>query len=114
MTAACALLALGLLAGCAHDRVRPDDMSAEAHRREAGHSRANAADEAARYDPVAMSSLPASYGREGSVLFPLTIYAPFNPTMRHLYKAEEMSAHASAHEQAAAELEAFEDKECAD
>lgn len=103
-----------MLAGCAHDRVRAEDLSAEGHRREASQIRARAADEAARYDPTAIAALPATSGREGAPLFPLTIYAPFNPTMRHLYKAEELTAHARAHEAAAGELEAFEEKECAE
>ncbi len=103
-----------MLVGCAHDRVRSDELSADAHRREASQIRGRAQDEAARYDPTAVASPTASFGREGPVLFPLTIYAPFNPTMRHLYKAEELAAHARLHEQAAAELEAYEEKECAE
>jgi hypothetical protein len=105
---------LGLLAavGCAHHEVRADDMSAEAHRRAAADERARADDEAARYDPTVTAAPPASLGREGPVLFPLAVYAPFNPTLRHIYRADEMAAHAAQHERAAAELEAFEDQEC--
>ena len=105
-------LLLLLSLSCAHDRV--EELSADGHRREAAQIRAHAADEAARYDPSVVTSLPVGLGREGTPLFPLTVYAPFNSTMRHLYKAEELTAHARAHEAAAAELEAFEEKECAE
>jgi hypothetical protein len=95
--------------------MQPGDshFSAEAHRREAAEARARAVDEQARYDSTALSSPAAGLGREGPAIFPLAIYAPFNPTLRHVYRAEELSAHALAHEQAAAELEAFEERECA-
>src|SRR5579859_5225886 len=99
-----------IMSACAHQP--PQELSAEAHRREAAAIRDHANDEAARYDPTAMSSPPASFGREGPVLFPLAVYAPFNPTLRHIYKADELAEHARLHEQAAAELEAFEQQEC--
>src|SRR5689334_3825296 len=89
-----------VMSACAHQA--PPELSAEAHRREAAAIREQARDEAARYDPTVLSSPPASFGREGPVLFPLAIYAPFNPTLRHIYKADELAEHALLHERAAA------------
>lgn len=99
-----------ILSACAHQS--PQEMSADAHRREATAIRDQARDEVARYDPTAMAGPSLSFGREGPTLFPLTIYAPFNPTLRHLYKSDELAEHARAHERAASEMEAFEEQEC--
>jgi hypothetical protein len=92
--------------------VHPEEMSAEAHRSQAAGERARSADEAARYDPTVTATLPGGYPREAGPIFPVVIYSPFNPTIRHLYEAQRDSEHALAHEQAAAELEAFEEGEC--
>jgi hypothetical protein len=100
-----------LLAACAHRPVR-DEMSAEAHRREAALLRADAADQCARYDPTAMGGGPGSFGREGPSLFPVVVQAPFNPTLGHLYRADELAFHAREHERAAAALEADEESRC--
>ena len=98
-----------LLAGCAvHDDVRPDDMSAAAHRIEAAKDDTLAAQQQARYDPSArefeLSSLP---GGDGA-----WVPVSGNPTRDELQQAQALRAHARAHVNAAKALETFEDAEC--
>jgi hypothetical protein len=97
---------LGLMAGgCAHKEVRPDDLSAQEHRREASHEIAQADAERARFDPNARASSPIQIQN-------LPTVGEYNPTERHLRRAAEHAQHAREHERAAAELERFEDSAC--
>jgi len=104
-----AVLVLLAVAGCAsNDEVRPDDMSASAHRGEAAKDNALAAQHVSRYDPeardVEMTQLPGSGGE--------WVPVSGNPTSDELARARALRAHARAHLEAAKALEAFEDAEC--
>lgn len=106
-----------LLVGCAAmvglvactREVRPDDMSAQAHRREAAHERASAEAHQKKFEPgaVARPPRPPSAGAVADQLF-----TDYNPTTFHLMEAERHHAHALEHERAAAQLDSFEDAEC--
>ncbi len=102
--AAVSALGLGLLIGCAH--TRPDDLSAEAHRRESLEHRRVALEEASRYDPDA-HAVGFGEGPGGD----RTLVA-YNPTQRHLKSAEEHRAHAEAHARAEAALRKSEVAAC--
>jgi hypothetical protein len=107
-------LALALFfAGCA-TTVRPDDLSAERHRREAARERSLADEDRARFEPGANTSLPGvpamAPGSPGVAAG--VFWGPYNPTVRYLDAAEKHFAHALQHEAAAAALEAFEEGEC--
>ena len=107
------LWAAAFSAGCATTRpVRPDDMSAAEHRRAAERDRDRAADQMARYDPTALASAPGGFPREDAPYYPIVIYSPFNVTLRHADEAARLAEHARAHEQAAADLESYEEGEC--
>ncbi|MBS2028503.1 MAG: hypothetical protein JST54_11405 [Deltaproteobacteria bacterium] len=101
---------LVLLCGscAAHDDVRPDDMSAAAHRDAAARDDALAAQHEARYDPSAreteLAKLPGSEGA--------WVPVSGNATRVELEQAELHRAHARAHVDAAKALEGFEDVEC--
>jgi hypothetical protein len=98
--------------GTPNEEVRPDEMSAEAHRQEAERVRAHAADEQARYDPNSEAPPPGGMPREAGPSFPIVIASPINPTLRHLDRAAGLDAHARAHERAAAQLESDEEAAC--
>jgi hypothetical protein len=108
------LIFCGALAACASKsrEVRPDEMSAEAHRREAAAERRRSDAEMALYDPG--RPIPPGSPSSSDRLYPELIYAPTNPTSHHLYEAQRHSDHARAHEAAAAELEKFEETDCRD
>jgi hypothetical protein len=94
---------LAFVFSCARP-VRPDDMSALAHRQVAARDYYAAAAERKQYDPDARAT---AHGAA-----PLDPIATYNPTQLHLRRAASLAAHAREHEAAAAELEAFEDAEC--
>jgi hypothetical protein len=106
------LLAIGFGCGAGASAVKPDDMSAAEHRREAAAERAAAGEHARKYDPAAARPVPAaSVGSDAqsSYLFPTTVY---NPTDIHLAESDRHRAHARQHEKAAQALEHFEEVEC--
>jgi hypothetical protein len=100
------LLALAAAACVTQPRPRPDDMSAAAHRREAERERQIAHDHLDEYVPESIMTMAS--GRE-DVSHPVVIY---NPTSWHLAEADRHSEHARQHEQAARDLERFEEGEC--
>jgi hypothetical protein len=93
-----------LLAGCAGQKVKPDDESAQAHRAEAAREQQDAEAHRKQYDPSQQRDV--SSGRTGGE------FSSYNPTDWHRHEADKLSAHARAHEAAAAQLEAFEAGEC--
>lgn len=113
----CSIFLLSLLGGCAQV-VRPDDMSAEAHRREAARERAKAAAEARQFDPDAEARVVGAAGDERSAPQPdagtVQPLAGANPTTWHLLEAERRRQHAREHERAAAVLEGTEAARCGD
>ena len=104
-----AALVFGL--GCAGTSgARPDDMSAQAHRREATTHDTQAQDHAAQYDPNATRVRTLGGARRGTDAdFGENVY---NPTDTHRHAAERHRQHAEDHRSAAAELERFEEAEC--
>ncbi len=105
------ILAALVVSGCVSTTpgARPDDMSAEDHRRAASNEERVAQEHADRYDPSATvyRSGPA-HGPEGNYSD-----TEYNPTNRHLSHARTHTRHASDHQAAAEALEAFEEGECA-
>ena len=113
VTVRAATVVIALLGGCASARVKPDDMSAAAHRAEARDERRAAATEKRAYDPSQTTEhveilVDAAAAGGGAV-----VRTDSNPTAAHLQNADEAMEHAKAHDKAARELENFEDKECA-
>jgi hypothetical protein len=99
---------LGLAAtACGGAVVRPDDMSAADHRREAAREMAYARDQTAQYDP--QSDVLLGTG-ERDDLYPVIVY---NPDEGRLRAAEAHMGHAREHLAAAEVLERFEAEECA-
>jgi hypothetical protein len=96
-----------VLTGCSRG-VRPDDMSAAAHRQEASKERVAADEHRRQYDPHAVATMPPSRAE------PAPVVVAGNPTEVHLQAANAHERHAREHEQAAAELDAFEASECAE
>jgi hypothetical protein len=103
----CALVAM-VSCGTPNGGVRPDETSAEGHRREAERERAAAAEHAVLYDPGATRLDPAFADPSSTV--PERAFR--NPTEAHLLEADRHRAHARAHERAAQALERFEAAEC--
>jgi hypothetical protein len=110
-------LTAGILAGCflgcvgQSQVVRPDDMSAEAHRKEAARLAAAAEAERARSDSPALQphlGVSPSSNPEG-YYYPTDLY---DPRKDALLRAQQLSRHARQHEAAASRLEAFEQGEC--
>lgn len=100
------------IAACARP-VRPDEMSAQAHRREAAVERAAADAQARKFDPNAqVSSVTVSCSPGGAVGVADAVFTDYNPTTWRLGEAERHHAHALEHEHAAAALDAFEDDAC--
>jgi hypothetical protein len=96
-----------VLGGCAHDRVKPDDMSAAAHVNEAQREYAAADREYKQYDPRAgRRATVTSRGADG------TSEVTFNPTQGHLDAADRLAKHAEQHLAAASELERYANQEC--
>jgi hypothetical protein len=96
-----------LMIGCTRP-VRPDDMSAAAHRSEATKERLAAEEHRRQFDPYAVAAAPVGRGVES-----VSVASHENPTQHHLVVADAHDAHAREHESAAAELDAFEARECA-
>jgi hypothetical protein len=95
------------LGGCAHDRVKPDEMSATAHVDEAQREYAAADREYKQYDPRAVHhATVTAHGTDG------TTETTFNPTQDHRDAAERHAKHAQQHLAAATELERFANQEC--
>jgi hypothetical protein len=92
--------------------VRPDDMSAAAHKEAAAKEHAAADADQRSYNPAATRvgglGNPPPY-EAGAVAYPETVY---NPTEGYLRLAEKHRAHARQHEAAARDLERFEEAEC--
>ncbi len=106
-------LTAGLLAGCVGQSqvVRPDDMSADAHRQEAAKLAAAAQAEKAKSDSPALQpnlGVSPNSNPEG-YYYPTDLY---DPRKDALLRAQQLSRHARQHEAAAARLEAFEEAEC--
>jgi hypothetical protein len=106
-----------VLAGCASG-VRPDETTAEGHRREAARERELARDGIERHqqrtgtaegktDPIG----GGAFSGRGEWRYPPQSY---DPQRYVIEQSEAHSAHARAHEAAAAELERFEEAECGD
>ena len=103
-------LLLGFACGGGTAGVRPDEMSAQEHRREAQRERAVAEEHMAAHDAASQGYDPGVVGAPGPTLpFGLHLY---DPAASHLEEAERHSAHALEHEAAARELERFEAAEC--
>lgn len=115
LLAAWAALAPAVSCGGAERGVRPDDMSAEAHRAEAEREHALAEaylKEAERApEPSVRASPPFTMDDPGKTyIYPPSVY---DPRAEHLEKAHRHRLHALQHERAAEELERFEAAECA-
>jgi hypothetical protein len=94
-----------LLLACGSGGVRPDDMSAQAHRQEAAYER-RAADQRDREAAQQVDNPPAGYDPSRPSQISL------DPTSRLRAEAESRRAHAVQHEAAARDLERFEAQEC--
>jgi hypothetical protein len=103
-------MALAFVPACSR-QVRPDDMSANAHRSEASKERAVAREHEREFEPGAVARPIRGTG----VAPPMAadVIPENNPTNWHLFAANKARAHAAAHEHAAAELDRFEAAECA-
>jgi hypothetical protein len=103
-------IAVALAPACSRP-VRTDDMSASAHRAEAGKERAVASAHEQEFEPGAVARPIRGTGVEppGAA----EVIPDYNPTTWHLYKADAARMHAAEHEHAAAELDRFEAAECA-
>jgi hypothetical protein len=101
------------LAACAtsHPSARSEDLSADAHRREAARERMLAEQNYEQFRPTASAALPGTWSSDGPRLFPLDVYR-FNPTDRALDDAQRHLQHAREHEAAAQALEQYEEQEC--
>lgn len=92
--------------------VRPDDMSAAAHRREAVREQEEADRHVAEFEPRAtqpVTPMGPVVDVEDTYIYPTTVY---NPTEHHLDEAVRHHAHAAEHDAAARELERFEEAQC--
>jgi hypothetical protein len=108
-----ALFLFALLAPACERPVRPDDMSAQSHRREAAKETAAARAHIQDYDSNAVGLAPHSATREPDAMASTAVIDDYNPTTWNLQAASEHRAHAAEHERAAADLERFESSECA-
>jgi hypothetical protein len=98
-----------VLSGCAARPVRPDDMSAEAHYKEASREEAAAKEHRRSYEAGLVMPAPGARSIENVGVSDVVTW---NPTEWHLSAAAGHVAHAEEHLRAAAELEAFESVEC--
>lgn len=107
------LLMAALLASCVSNPApRPDDMSAARHREEAVNERTAARDHLDRYDPHAISAMPAENDERYISQGVPARHGYYNPSDQQLTEAQRHLRHAEAHERAAAQLEGFEDQKC--
>jgi hypothetical protein len=102
------LLAGALFAGCGASEVRVEELSAARHEREAASEERQALEHEGRYDPAARRSVGGA--RSGEAYFGVDVY---NPTEGELRAAQQHREHAHAHRDAAEQLRAFEERECA-
>jgi hypothetical protein len=105
-------LTLALSCGASQKAVRPDEMSAEAHRQEAQKESEAARAEVRQADAPHTRRNPVFVGRataQGDMFFEMEDYDPRND---HLLRAEELRKHAEQHGAAAKYLETFEAAEC--
>ena len=105
-------LVLGIGCTSSNTAVRPDQMSADAHRQSAARERQAAHDEVLQSRSATSEpniSLSAGDTSQGLYAYPAEMYDPQN---EHLSRAQRLSAHAQEHEAAAASLERFEQAEC--
>ncbi len=102
-----------LAAACAASpaAVKPDEMSAGAHRQEAARERMLAEEDYARYQPRASAPIPQVPQPDGPRMYPLDLYR-YNPTERAIGEAEQHLRHAREHEAAARALEQYEEADC--
>lgn len=103
-----ASLTLVVASSCATTGARPDDMSAQGHRRAAEQHSSEANEHAAEYDPNA-SDLDYENG-DLDYDFGEVVY---NPTAHHRGAAQRHQRHSEDHLAAAQALEQFEEGECA-
>jgi hypothetical protein len=105
------LMLLGASCSGQNQTVRPDEMSAEAHLKEADKQAAAAQREVQQANsPASQPNLAVSANSN-----PQGYYYPtdmYNPKNQHLLKAQQLTKHAQAHESAAAYLASFEVAEC--
>lgn len=107
-------LAFGIGCTSSSPAVRPDQMSADAHRQSAARERQAARDEVLPSRSAASEpsiSLSAGDTSQGLYAYPAEMYDPKN---EHLARAKRLKTHAEEHEAAAASLEKFEQAECKD
>lgn len=93
--------------GCAHG-TRPDDMTAEQHQAAAQKEESKAQREAATAYTNAPGANPMNAGIEPE----LYLYPQAGVPQDHLADARRLQEHAREHEQAAAELQRYEEAEC--
>lgn len=100
------------LVSCGAPDVKVDETTEEGHKAEAATERKEARLDKAQYDPGAeqLREIGPSgpVGMEGAPGILVTV----NPTASHLADAEAHTRHAKQHEQAAAQLQKFEDGAC--
>jgi hypothetical protein len=103
-----------VVVGCGPSRevVRPDEMSAEAHRQEARKESEAVRDEVRQSESPHARRSPVLVGRANALGD--VFYGPddYDPRTDHLLRAEELRGHAKQHEAAAKYLETFEQAEC--
>ena len=107
-------LGLALFIGCGanHRAVRPDEMSAAAHRQEARRESEAARGDLQEFKSSSSQRSTVHVGRatpEGGVFFDSDDYDPRND---YLLRAQQLRRHAQQHEAAARALESFEEEEC--
>ncbi len=107
------VMAAALAFGCGGaTRVKPDDMSAQQHRKEASRELALADQARREYDPHAVATREVTTRPRPPAYEIVEVPITYNPTAQHLEDARWHSKHAQAHERAAAKLEKFEEAEC--
>lgn len=108
-------IALAVFAGCGAAAPQPDDMSAAAHRREAERQRQQAreAANASRRERASDQATAVDSTFQRGPWYEPHPEAVKQAGSPELYAAEQYARHAHEHERAAAELERFEEAECA-
>src|SRR5438067_7781873 len=94
--------------GCAARGARNDELSVAAHREAAARERAQADADRRAYDPNARAERVVAHRTNAEIPAQADSVEQYNPTAYHREAAESHTAHARAHETAAASLEAFE------
>ena len=107
------IIGIGAACGQTNQTVRPDEMSAAAHRQEARKSGAQADKELKAADErVPPPNLAVTGGNNPQgYIYDRNVYDARN---EHLVRARELREHARQHERAATALEQFENAECRD